>query len=180
DYTRMSFKSSKDHSGVLMQQGRVTLDADWNELVDVVDYRLRAEIVDTLGRCVFSRETPDAFRIGLAGGVLTIGRGRALVDGILAECHGAGAHAYDPVLGELYGVDPVDYLDQPYYPNPDPLPATGTYLAYLDVWQREVTYLEDADLIEKAIAVDTATRMQSAWQVRLLEGTGSMDCDTQL
>src|SRR5262249_27106700 len=111
DYTRMSFKSSKDHSGVLMQQGRVTLDADWNELVDVVDYRLRAEIVDTLGRCVFSRETPDAFRIGLAGGVLTIGRGRALVDGILAECHGAGAHAYDPVLGELYGVDPVDYLD---------------------------------------------------------------------
>ena len=170
DYTRRTFTSAKDHSGVLMQQGRVTLDADWNELVDATDHRLRAEIVDTLGRCVFSRETPDAFLIALSGGALTIGRGRAYVDGILAENHGAGAAAFDPVLAEDFGVDPVDYLKQPYYPNPDPLPATGTYVAYLDVWQREVTALQDPDLVEKAIGVDTATRIQNAWQVRLLEG----------
>jgi hypothetical protein len=180
DYTRMTFRSAKDHSGVLMQQGRVTLDADWNELVDVTDHRLRAGIVDALGRCVFSRETPDAFLISLGGGALTIGRGRAYVDGILAECHGAGVAAFDPVLAEDFGVDPVDYLKQPYYPNPDPLPATGTYVAYLDVWKREVTALEDPDLVEKAIGIDTATRIQNAWQVRLLEGTGDMDCDTQL
>src|SRR5882724_12064586 len=126
DYTRMTFKSRKDHSGVLMQQGRVTLDADWNEQVDLLDHRLRAEIVDALGRCVFSRETPDAFLVGLAGGKLTIGRGRAFVDGLLAECHGSGALAYDPVLGEQYGTDPVDYATQPYLPNPAPLPTSGT------------------------------------------------------
>ena len=180
DYTRMTFTSAKDHSGVLMQQGRVTLDADWNELVDATDHRLRSEIVDTLGRCVFSRETPDAFLISLSGGALTIGRGRAYVDGILAECHGAGVAAFDPVLADDFGVDPVDYLKQPYDPNPDPLPATGTHVAYLDVWKREVTALQDPDLVEKAIGIDTATRIQNAWQVRLLEGTGDMDCDTQL
>jgi len=46
DYTRVTFDPYRDHAGVLMQQGRVTLDADWNELVDLVDRRLRAETIE--------------------------------------------------------------------------------------------------------------------------------------
>ena len=52
DYTRATFKPRSDHAGVLMQQGRVTLDADWNELVELLDRRLRAETIDIIGRCV--------------------------------------------------------------------------------------------------------------------------------
>ena len=183
DYTRMTFRPSKDHAGVLMQQGRVTLDADWNELVELIDRRFRAETLDALGRCYVSKETPSAFAIALAGGTLTIGAGRAYVHGLLAENHGGDPSEYDPFLGEVRGTTALKYEDQPYLLDAAtvaPLPTKGTYVAYLDVWQRELTYLQDRDLVEKAIAVDTATRLQTAWQVRLLEAPGDTTCDTQL
>ena len=56
------------------------------------------------------------------------------------------------------------------------LSETGTHLAYLDVWQREVTHLEDPDLIETAIGVDTASRLQTVWQVRVLPNAWSHAC----
>jgi hypothetical protein len=183
DYTRMTFRPKKDHSGVLMQQGRVTLDADWNELVELIDRRLRAETVDIVGRCIVPSETPDGFKIQVAGGALTIGRGRAYVHGLLAENHGGDPLEYDRVLGELRGTAPLSYVEQPYFPdtaNVAPLPKSGTHVAYLDVWQREVTSLEDPDVVEKAVAVDTATRLQTAWQVRLLESPDGTTCDSQL
>src|SRR4051812_22557359 len=161
DYTRATFDPHRDHAGVLMQQGRVTLDADWNELVELVDRRFRAETVDALGRCYVSKETPNAFAIALSGGTLTIGPGRAYVHGLLAENHGADPPEYDAVLGEVRGTAPLKYEDQPYLldaANIAPLPTTGTgtYVVYIDAWEREVTYLQDGDLVEKAIAVDTA------------------------
>jgi Family of unknown function (DUF6519) len=183
DYTRATFDPHRDHAGVLMQQGRVTLDADWNELVELVDRRLRAETIDIIGRCVVPRETPDGFAIGLSGGTMTIGQGRAYVHGILTECHGAEPDVYDPVLGEVHGTQPIAYEKQPYFPNAAavaPLPTTGTYLAYLDVWRREVTALEEPELLEKAIAVDTSTRLQTAWQVRLLEVPDGTTCSSDV
>src|SRR5438105_14354158 len=95
DYTRMTFRPKEDHAGVLMRQGRVTLDADWNELVELVDRLFRAETVDIIGRCTVPTETPDGFRIKVAGGALTIGPGRAYVHGLLAENHGADPQEYD-------------------------------------------------------------------------------------
>ncbi len=183
DYTRATFKPRRDHAGVLMQQGRITLDADWNELVELVDRRLRAETIDIVGRCVVPKETPDGFAIGLAGGGLTIGPGRAYVHGILAECHGGAPDAFDRVLGEVRGTAPLPYDAQPYFPNPTavaPLPTTGTHLAYLDVWRREVTALEEPELIEKAIGVETSARLQTAWQVRLLEVPAGTTCGSAL
>ena len=35
DFTRDTFKKEKHYSGVRMQQGRVQVDADWNEQVDI-------------------------------------------------------------------------------------------------------------------------------------------------
>ena len=46
-----------------MQQGRVQVDADWNELAELVYRRLRAETVDIMGRCAVPRQTPDGFLI---------------------------------------------------------------------------------------------------------------------
>ena len=181
DYTRMTFKPDGDHSSVLMQQGRVMLDADFNEQVELLDRRLRAEVVDTLARCVTSKETPDAFLIAVAGGSLSIGSGRAYVHGIMVENHGAAPLEYDPILGEMRGTEPLDYADQPYLPDAAaiaPLPQSGTYIAYIDVWEREITCLEDPDLVEKAIAVDSAARLQNAWQMRLLAAPDGTSCDS--
>ncbi len=184
DYSRQRFDPFNDFSGVLMQQGRVQLDADWNELVDIIERRLRTETTDIIGRATVPRETPDAFAITFSAGVPRIGPGRIYVDGLLAENHGAEApREFDTVLAELRGTVSVAYNDQTYFPNAGtaaPFPTTGgPHLVYLDVWQREVTYLEEPGLEEIAVAVDTTTRYQTAWQVRVLSNVGAgVTCDT--
>ena len=51
DFTRSTFKPEKHYSGVRMQQGRVQLDADWNEQIDITAHRTEAEAVDVIGGC---------------------------------------------------------------------------------------------------------------------------------
>ena len=126
DLSRIRFDPRQDFLGVIMQQGRVQLDADWNEWVAELSRRLQAGTLDTFNGTVVPRITPDGFRIDATGGTLTIGPGRIYVDGILAENHGAPPDAWDPRLAELAGTAPVDYLDQPYYPDP-PAAARGRH-----------------------------------------------------
>ena len=189
DYTRFTFDPRRDHSGVLMQQGRVMLDADFNELVELIDRRLRAETIDIIGHCIVPSETPDAFLIGLAGGGITIGPGRMYADGLLAENHGGEPREWYAALEEERGTTPIAYEAQPYLPdaaNLQPAPTQGgPYLVYADVWKREVTRTEDAGLVEKAVGVDTATRTQTVWQVKVYPPPGSdvglkgpITCDT--
>src|SRR3974390_3708451 len=79
-------------------------------------------------------------------------RGRIYVDGLVAENHGTGRPVWDPALDEQYGVEAVSYAQQPYLPAAPELPRSGgPYLVYLDVWQREVTTLEDPDLSDPAL-----------------------------
>jgi len=180
DYSRKSFEPRDNFSGVRMQQGRVQLDADWNEQSAIQDRRWRAETVDIIGRCGYPIETPDAFLISLVGGTLEVGRGRMYVDGLLAENHGEPPITFDATLAEATGTNPVPLMAQPYVPDTTGLlpDAAGPALAYLDVWHREVTYLEDPDLVEKAVGVDTTTRQQTVWQVKLLGDVGAIDCAT--
>jgi hypothetical protein len=186
--SRVRFDARRDHAGVIMQQGRLLLDADWNELVAILQRRIAAGVADLssagrppgiAGVAVVPRTTPDAFKVTLTGGALSIGRGRMYVDGLLAENHGLGPDVFEPILAELQGSVDTPYDKQPYSPDPDPLPTVGSHLAYLDVWNREVTHIEAPDLIEPAVGVDTTARTQTAWQVRLhpLDAAG-VDCTT--
>ena len=68
DYTRFRFSVLNDASGILQQQGRVMLDQDWNELVEIVDRRWRAETVDIIGTGVVPKDTPHGFEIQVVGG----------------------------------------------------------------------------------------------------------------
>ncbi len=176
DYTRSTFDALRDHIGVFMQQGRVMLDADFNEFVEIVERRIRAGDLDTLGPCVVPRETPEGFRIQIAGSSLTIGPGRIYVDGILAENHGAAPMEFYRRLEEERGTAAVDYHDQPYLKDAESffpiIPRGGPHLVYVDVWQRELTHVEVPALMEKAVAVDTATRLQTVWQVKVLNDVG--------
>lgn len=188
DLSRVRFDARHDHAEVILQQGRVLLDADWNELVAVLDRRLRADAADlgsagpapgVAGVAVVPATTPDAFEVSLTGGVLSIGRGRMYVDGLVAENHGRGPLAFDPLLEDLRGTTDTPYLDQPYLPSPPALPTTGTHVAYLDVWRREVTHLEQPDLVEPALGVDTTARRQTVWQVKVHDpGGAAVTCAT--
>ena len=177
DYSRVRFDPKNDFGAVLMQQGRVQLDSDWNEFAALLDRRWRAETTDIIGRGTVPKETPDGFRIQIAAGGLMIGRGRIYVDGLLAENHGKAPLEFDPVLAERRGTLPVPYNEQPYFPNVSvaaPAPTSGgPHLVYLDVWRREVTFLEDLNLVEKAVGVDTTARWQTVWQVKVLSNIGS-------
>ncbi|MFG2328079.1 DUF6519 domain-containing protein [Streptomyces sp. NPDC048604] len=190
DLSRVRFDALRDHSGVVMQQGRLLLDSDWNEFAAIVDRRLRAAAADLgspgisegfTGVAAVPRTTPDAFRITSAAGGLTIGRGRMYVDGLPAENHGTGDElAFDPLLAGPVRTQDTPYGNQPYWTAPTPLPETGTHVVYLDVWQREVTPLQAPDLVEEAVGVDTTARTQTVWRVRVHEpDTPGVHCGTK-
>jgi Family of unknown function (DUF6519)/Carboxypeptidase regulatory-like domain len=171
DYSRRLFRKNKHYSGVLMQQGRVQLDADWNEQLDLQLYRTETEAIDVIGRCGVPRKN-GGFLIGSGSGGqdLTISAGRIYVDGLLCELEQQST-----------------YTTQPYLPNPDltsvitspptspPGPTRrlsvpdGHYVVYLDAWQQERTALDDQLIREVALGgPDTTTRLQNVWQVKLL------------
>ena len=303
DCSRITFDHAKDYFGVVMEQGRVQLDSDWNEWLAEFSRRIQAGTLDLLGRAAYPMTTPHAFEINAqsdsTGNHLTIGAGRMYVDGLLAENHGilppvftvVGADGlpnpdsygvkitsesapgqftltlyqvaasvstqvssplsgltlstvqvavstsplqsyiqiqnvagvgepaalsvnalymlapgdsgfevtipaesnlqWDPALAELSGAPvipgvrrvPIDYTQQPYLPGATlPANSNGPFLAYLDVWQRTVSYIEDPHLIEKAVGVDTTGRLQAVWQVKLLPlvGLSNVGCATNI
>lgn len=71
----------------------------------------------------------------------------------------------------FYAIRPVTtYLIQPHLASPTAIDKAKTYLAYLDVWERTVTALEDPDIREVALNdADTAARSQIVWQVKLYD-----------
>jgi hypothetical protein len=181
DYTRWTFDPTKDYKSVFKQQGRVDLDADWNEFVEITDRRWRTESMDIAGQDFVSEITPDAFLITPAGvDNFSIGIGRLYVDGLVAECHGLPPAQFDPILGEIEETKPVLYSNQPYLPAPLPPPIGApntTDLIYLDVWEREINAIQDPNIREKALAgPDTCTRLQTVWQVRDLPNVGQHAC----
>ena len=57
DFTRSTFRSEKHYSSVRMQQGRVQLDADWNEQGDIAAHRDEVATLDVIGESGGSRQT---------------------------------------------------------------------------------------------------------------------------
>ena len=77
DFSRKTFDEKKHYSRVLMQQGRVQLDSDWNEQVDINLHYLRRLAQDLIGR----HGTPannDGFKIITKQGDYVIGSGHYL------------------------------------------------------------------------------------------------------
>ena len=77
----------------------------------------------------------------------------------------------EPGLDDERGAAPVPYEQQPYYPDP-PAISPGQHVVYVDAWDREVTAVENPLLIDSGVGVDTAARMQTIWQVKVVPETG--------
>ncbi len=160
DFSRLTFDKKKHYSGVLMQQGRVQVDADWNEQQAINLYRTETGVKEIIGPTgVPKPQYGGGFMLSVASGSLNISPGRIYVHGILCENEKSVALTQQTDLpqssGALVGFN---------------LPTqSGLYLAYLDVWQRHLTAIDDPDIREKALGgPDTATRTKTVWQVRLL------------
>ena len=166
DLSRLTFDPKRRYSGVLMQQGRVQLDSEWNEQQQIHQYRAQTGAKDVIG----PRGTPidqdggaTGFEITAGDGTLLIGEGQVYVDGVLCVNESEG---------------PLPYENQPDRPSEDDL--TGWMagaesedfrpgLVYLDVWERHVTHLDDARIREVALGgPDTTTRKQTVWQTKVI------------
>jgi hypothetical protein len=192
DISRKTFDAWKNYFGVVMQQGRVQMDSDWNEWLSELARRMQAGTLDILGVAGVPSTTPSGFKIRAYFDTsmppvphVTFDVGRAYVDGILVENHAPkGTDQWDPALNEWSASpQPLDYYtQQPYYPGVPPIPGGGPFLFYLDVWQREVTYLEDPSLVDKAVGIDTTGRYQTVWQVKFrdVSSVAGASCSTSI
>ena len=91
---------------------------------------------------------------------LSVSSGRLYVDGILIENERT-----------------VRLTAQPDLPGMALETAPGTYLAYLDVWERELTAVEQPDLREVALGgPDTTTRLKTVWQAKLAPAPTGATC----
>lgn len=160
DFSMERFNPAKHYNRVLKQQGRVDLDSDWNEQAAISQYLLQTLIVDLLGpaggpdaACGFGLVLPPPPNMPAVVGDFVLGDGRYYVDGLLVENDA-----------------PVYYSAQPDLPSPPKLNTGKTYLAYLDVWERHISYIEDDSIREVALnGPDTCTRAKTLWQVKLIE-----------
>src|SRR5262245_15614526 len=165
DFTRFTFDAEKHYRNVLTQQGRVTVEADPNEQQFITSYRIETEAADLIGGC--GAPLHDAgFKIDPAGADLTIGAGRFYVDGVLCENETNNLSINSQPDLPADGV--VVLANGSAVPISDAQVTPGVYQAFLDVWLRHVTALEDGSIREIALGgPDTATRVKTTWQVRL-------------
>jgi hypothetical protein len=161
DFSRVTFDPARPFSRVLMQQGRVLVDADWNELNAVLLHYLRQLASDLIGPHGGPREEGVGFAItpGDERSGFYIWGGRYYVDGLPVQ-----------LASKIEGGYPrpsASYREQPYLPDPPKLPDENSYVVYLDVWERHVTAIENDAIREKALGgPDTASRAEIVWQAR--------------
>jgi hypothetical protein len=154
DFSRQTFNRKKNYRSVMMQQGRVQLDSDWNEQQAITQYYDESQAQDIIGCNGAPKEIySGGFKIGVAQSKkdLAIAKGHIYVDGILCE-------------------NEIDELTLKKQQNlsVSSLPSLpGIYLVYIDVWQRCINALDDPDIREKALGgPDTTTRIKTVWQVK--------------
>ncbi len=159
DISRDSHDSSKAYTSVRLQQGRPQLDSDWNEQADIVNREIRERMFDAAGDGAPAGAHENGYRISVNGdgSALRIGAGRYYISGIAAQ---------NPVE---HSIDAQPHFPGYRPPDPNSIDDAGVYLAYLELRERAISYLEDGSLREAALGgPDTALRMQTIAQVKLL------------
>lgn len=176
DFSRRTFRRDRHYSRVLLQQGRVVMDADWNEQAEIQVRAMRQRMrdlvgphagpADALGFLIESEVSGGEIVLTVKNGLESVGepeleprRGRYYVEGIMVE------HAYEGEAPTVEtGIDPAELQRQ-------------VVLVYLEVWERHVTWLEEnmpfrqRSMREVALGgPDTASRSQIRWRVGALRG----------
>src|SRR5580700_3500470 len=147
DRARVSYDPSRKWRGVIAQQGRVTVEADWNEAAMIDEERDRQLALDVIGPF----GTPDrgyAVTVALrddAPGDLTIGSGTLYLGGERLDLTEKVRYRAQP--------DWLDHSTDPMWQDPRARRDTdGTYeLVYLLAAEQEVSAVEDPALADVAL-----------------------------
>ena len=148
DFTRYTFNPLKHFSRVLMQQGRVQLDADWNEQTAILLHYFRALAADLIGPFGGTEHAFEIFNVitekkPAKAGELQLNKeeiARLTEAGVLTEdgkvrdgdfIIGLGHYYVDGLLCE--NDDYVRYAGQVDLPGTEAM-KVDPFLVYLDVW----------------------------------------------
>ncbi|WP_426700917.1 DUF6519 domain-containing protein [Rhodanobacter sp. Col0626] len=173
DFARVTFDPALHYSHVFQQQGRVLLEADWNEQAQIQLHLLRALVKDLVGPCWAAGN-------GFGLTTSTTDAKGAVKPLLLADWELSPGHFYvDGILCVNEAVCTV--ATQPQAPTPDYGVADGKngfenppagYALWLDVWERHLSWVEAPAINDAALdGVDTASRAQVVWQLRMLDQT---------
>ncbi len=168
DRARNSYDPRQLYRSVVMQQGRVQLEADWNEAAFINSEEIRNEALDIVGPAgtpdngyaiVFPSTLPP-FDFDVTRGIMYVG----------------GVRVWTP-QNIQYG-NQSDWLDNAIDPEWVPVPGEnpGNEYVYLVVREQEVSAVEDSDLKDVALGgPDTAQRTRLVQHVERL-ATQASDC----
>jgi ribosomal protein L7/L12 len=138
------FCEDKQFSGVYLQQGRMLLDADWNEQVDISQNALKGVMADVIGSGIPKN-----------GGVTIDTNGRISKGLFYANGERVELKTTVNLLKSLPAV-----------------PSSQELVFYADVFEREITAVEDPDVCDPALyGADTCTRTQKVVQSRWIKKT---------
>ena len=171
DFARFTFDPTLHYSQVLQQQGRVLLEADWNEQGRIQLHLLRTLVRDLVGPC------------WAAGDGFSINSSSTNADGTtkslpLTDWQLKSGHFY---VDGILCVNEADctLAKQPNAPTPDYGVSDGSsgfenppanFALWLDVWERHLCAVEAPAIADVALdGVDTASRAQVVWQLRMLD-----------
>ncbi|WP_194918884.1 DUF6519 domain-containing protein [Catenulispora rubra] len=179
DFSRLTFDAAKHYSAVYAQQGRVQLDSDANEQLQIDLDTARRLAAALIGQNAGPRDH-FGFQIGFEIDDsdhlpdLTIGPGEYYVDGIRndADRPAPGTAVVDTTVRTGSSPATWSYYDQPDAfrdpENPDDRLPDFPFVVYLKMYERLVAAVEDPSMREVALGAampDTAARTKVSWQV---------------
>jgi hypothetical protein len=161
DRARVSFDPSRQWRGVVAQQGRVSLEADWNEQGAIAAARDRLTTLDVVGPCaspdggyVVTAVPAEGGPSGSTPGDLIVSAGTLYLGGERLELDAPLTYSSQP-----------DWLnastDHPLYVEPAVPEGDAEELVYLLAAEQEVSAVEDSALADVALGgPDTAQRLR--------------------
>jgi len=183
DIARITYDESRQYCAVVMQQGRVTVEADWNEEEQIVNEEMRKAALDFVGpngtpdngyRVIETFTSPPEASPPEAPFDFSVDKGTIYVGGVRA-----------------FSADPIQYSQQPdwldYLGDPDWVDLSTLANAppqqefiYLYLREQEVSAVEDSALREVALGgPDTAQRLRLIQHI-VRQETGASTCPTAL
>lgn len=170
DRARVSYDPKQQYRSVVMQQGRVTLEADFNEELAIAGEELRKETLDIVG----PSGTPDngylitplstgPFDFSIGAGTMYVGGLRVATPPPVpppsapapAQAQAANASQYRYLNQQEW----LDHADDPDWVDINPQTPPTTEFVYLFLREQEVSAVEDSDLKDVALGgPDTAQR----------------------
>jgi hypothetical protein len=165
DFSRFTYDNTKNYLGLIKQQGRASLDSDWNEQAAIWIDNFRQLTLDIMGRFAIpltpnclTDDNSNAFKIDefrrIPGGGFdfSIGKGMAYIDGL-----------------PLRLFDDYSYRNQPDLPEPELVAGEGNILVYLKSWIHTINYIDDHSIRESALGgPDTCHRFKHVGQIKAI------------